>query len=141
MDFKTKNLILNGMDFLVESKFLGIGAGAYREFNLQKKGKRDIGTVIEAHNFVVEILVQYGILIFALGLGIFGWILLKLFQSFFKKHWSLQHTLVLFLFFCIITTGNSNSTYIPLPTNWIILILFLIHSNELMKLESENAQF
>lgn len=133
------NLILNGIDFLQESNYLGLGAGGFREYNIQKKGKRPIGNVLGAHNFVIEIIVQFGIFVFLIGFGLFAYIFWRLIKAFVQKRWTPKHMLVLMLLLCVLITGNNNSTYLSLPINWLIVVLLLIESERLFKREKENA--
>ncbi|HCM21099.1 MAG TPA: hypothetical protein DIC46_10075 [Porphyromonadaceae bacterium] len=59
-------LIHNGIDLLLESSFMGIGAGNFMPFMLQKYKL----SLIAPHNLFLEVIVQYGIIIFGLFIGI-----------------------------------------------------------------------
>lgn len=127
-----KNLILNGLDYLKKSNYLGIGAGGFLASNLNKQNKYPDGGVGGAHNFIIEILSQYGVGIFALLAGVFFWILLILIRSFFKGIWNEKHFLVLWLLIVLIFMGNANSTFLSLPMNWLLVAFLLVFANKLM---------
>lgn len=57
------NLIKNGWDFFVNSKGLGIGAGNFEPYIAQGKGAFETHGIINSHNWLIQILSQYGMLI------------------------------------------------------------------------------
>ncbi len=58
------NLTLNGIDFLQETYFLGLGPGGF-ESRMAQGGRFPTGGILSAHNGATEVLVQYGVIVFA----------------------------------------------------------------------------
>jgi len=127
-----KNLILNGFDYLVESNYIGIGAGAFRSYALDDKGKRPVQGLSNPHNFVIEILSQYGILVFVLLCYIGFLIIKKCTKDTFQRKFSAIHVFVIGLIVCLLFLGNANSSFLSLPINWLLTGLILIVSNQMI---------
>ncbi|PTM56720.1 O-antigen ligase family protein [Desmospora activa] len=70
-----KYLIANGLNFLVESHFLGVGAGNVEHYMAGAPGVEDKTNI---HNWWMEVLVNFGLLIFILYMGFYLWIFWKL---------------------------------------------------------------
>ncbi|WP_430404667.1 O-antigen ligase family protein [Fluviicola sp.] len=128
-----KNLVLNGLEYLKSSHYMGLGAGGFQVCNMKKMNKYPDDGVGGAHNFVIEILSQYGIIVFLLLLSIFSWIGIEFIRALRTKRWSEKHFLVLWLFITLIFMGNSNSTFLSLPINWFLMVVLLIFANDLKK--------
>lgn len=128
-----KNLLLNGLDYLKKSNYMGLGAGGFQASNLLKLNKYPDNEVVGAHNFMIEILSQYGVIIFAMLMSVFIWILFALFQAFKRRLWDEKHFLVLWLLITLVFMGNANSTFLSLPINWFLVVLVLVFANELME--------
>lgn len=128
------NHILNGLQFLKESYGLGIGAGNYSAYLESGKGKHDVYTNRSPHNFTVEIIAQYGIIIFLVFSGWIVWV----FWHFWK-----QNLLEISRDGCIcvifgltalagyLVVSNANSSFMPLPINWITLAFIAIAADSL----------
>lgn len=126
------NLILNGWDFIQERPILGIGPGQFRQRHHDKKVNRPVGTVLSPHNFVIEIISQY---------GIFGWIyllfVLFVFIQLVLKRWKTKRTnkyWMLIVFISIPTMWLMPSGYLYQQINWLLLPLLLI---ELTRIKNE----
>lgn len=136
-----KNLVLNGLEYLRSSRFMGTGAGGYRENNLRKLNKYPDRGVGGAHNFAIEILSQYGIIVFLLLATVIIAVCYRLFLALRAKTWSKKHFLVLWLLITLCLMGNSNSSFLSLPLNWFLVIFMLIFAGELiapLKVTDEN---
>lgn len=70
-----KYLIGNGFHFLAESHFLGVGAGNVEHYMAGAPGVEDKTNI---HNWWMEVLVNFGVMIFALYIGLYLWILWRL---------------------------------------------------------------
>ncbi|SFS33837.1 O-antigen ligase family protein [Marininema halotolerans] len=70
-----KNLILHGLHFLKDSHYMGVGAG---NIEFYMKDASGVGTKVNMHNWWVEILVNFGVPIFLLYMGLYGWLLWRL---------------------------------------------------------------
>ena len=75
------NLILNGVHFLKETFGLGVGGGNF-EFWMRNYTVYNTGTAINMHNWWMEIMVCYGILIFVFYIVFY----LKIFKIFYQKY-------------------------------------------------------
>lgn len=71
-----KYLMLNGLNFLKDSHYLGVGAGNIEPLmeNAPKVNK------VNMHNWWLEILVNFGVLIFVLYMVLYVWMLWRLLQ-------------------------------------------------------------
>lgn len=133
-----KNQFLNGLDYLEKSRFMGLGAGGFQASNLKKMNKYPDNGVVGAHNFMIEILSQYGILIFSLLASMFGWIIFRLVRASGRGWWDAKHFLVLWLLIALVFMGNANSTFLSLPINWFLVACVFIVANELMESRKEH---
>ena len=59
-----KNLILNGLDFIKEKPFIGLGPGGYEQRCLLNKNNYFVASQVSPHNLPIEIISKY---------GCFGW--------------------------------------------------------------------
>lgn len=60
------NMALNAIAALIESYGFGIGAGAFEAWISSGAAPYDVGRIVNAHNLWLEILAQYGIVVFCL---------------------------------------------------------------------------
>lgn len=71
-----KYLILNGLKFLQESHFMGVGAG---NVEVHMEGAPKVNKV-NMHNWWAEVLVNFGVIIFVLYIALYGWMLWRLWK-------------------------------------------------------------
>jgi teichuronic acid biosynthesis protein TuaE len=135
-----KNLIMNGYDFFIESKGMGVGAGNYMSYTQQGKGKHETDGIDSPHCWVVEVLTQYGIVIGVLFFLCFMYFIKVLISSARKTGFQREHLILTLLISCYIFMSNSNSIFMPLPLNWTILSLIVVFTDDLLETNSpENA--
>ena len=79
-DFVRINLIKNGLFFLISTLGFGVGAGNI-EYWMSHKAMYNTGGVLNIHNWWLEILVGYGVVIFIMYIVFY----FKLFRSFYRK--------------------------------------------------------
>ena len=91
-DFIRMNLILNGLAFLKESGFLGVGAGNI-EYHMAHNSLFFVGETTNIHNWWMEILVSFGVIVFL------GYIIIYLKNFVLLRHYAL-------------TTNDANTRYI-----------------------------
>ncbi len=127
-----KNLLLNGLDYLKKSHYMGLGAGGFQASNMLKLNKYPDNGVVGAHNFIIEILSQYGVLVFGMLMSVFIWIIVVLFRAFRRRLWDEKHFLVLWFLITFVFMGNANSTFLSLPINWFLVTCLLIFANEII---------
>jgi teichuronic acid biosynthesis protein TuaE len=72
-----KNLILNGIYFLQKSHYMGVGAGNIEA--LMKEAPKKV-TKINLHNWWLEVLVDFGVIIFVLYMALYVWMLWRLWK-------------------------------------------------------------
>ena len=133
-----KNLILNGYDFFKESKGLGVGAGNYMKYIQLGKGEYETDGVDSPHNWLIEIISQYGIIIVILFIFLIFYIFKVIYFSIKKIGFSQKHLLILMLLFCYMVMSNSNSIFMPLPINWLIFSFILLHTDDLLEIKTED---
>ena len=80
------NLIRNGFDFLLSTWGFGVGAGNFEAW-IQTRAQFPPGNMVNAHNWFLEVLANYGIFIF-LGYLLFYFGLIYKIVSVLKKHWN-----------------------------------------------------
>lgn len=119
-----KNLILNGLDFVIESPVTGIGPGQFRHRHETGSVKQDTGTVVGPHNYFVEVISQYGLI---------GWVyFLFLLMAFFKllkttfRRKDFYDFCVLFPVLGLMSLMSSSFLYLDL--NWFMVPILLLYS-------------
>lgn len=124
------NLIRNGLNFFVQSFGLGVGAGNVEYWMIN----RPVITEIDApnlHNWFLEILVGYGVLIFALYLIMYLLILRQLYLSFRYSSdvYIKKASLVLFAYLiAFLASSISSASNIFIEWQWVfwgIIIAFV----------------
>jgi hypothetical protein len=128
-----KNLILTGRDLFIESKGLGVGAGNYKSYIRQGLTDYQTDGIDSPHNWPLEVLSQYGIIIGAFFLLLFIYILLMIFRSSKQRGFNRKQLLLLFLIICYAIMSNANSIFISLPMNWFMLSLIAVYGDELIE--------
>lgn len=125
-----KNLILNGVHFFVNSKTLGVGAGNFEAYMENDLWKYDTSNTINPHNWTIQVLSQYGLLIF---LPLYIWYLLlffniskNLFFDSFNKINNYKYSFPFLLFIAYAILSNLDSSFINNPFNWTSLVLLMI---------------
>jgi len=125
------NLILNGLLFLGENPLIGIGPGMY-EVNMQTQ--RDLypaGDMINPHNGFIEILSQYGLVVFALYVI---WLfrsfvsarnLMRLAETNRERNYVLGLTQVV-LIALLPFTATMHSTFLGAPAAWLYLCAIVV---------------
>jgi len=123
------NLIKNGFAFLEDSKGFGIGAGNI-SYYLENYGVFDTYNIHSLHNWWLDILVTYGIVIFCLYLIYYGKLLVDLNKIKNNGDQFIRYTAIAFLSILssyLIGSGSSSSNF-PIIWIWIffsIMIAFL----------------
>ena len=125
-----KNLIFNGIEFIKEAPFLGIGPGAYRTRHIAGKVNNPVHTLTSAHNFPIELISQYGLFGW-IYFGIIGWLFIQSLKAW--KSLKEEKNLWLIALFCILPLlWMMPSSYLYLDINWLFLplIFCLISMNQ-----------
>lgn len=126
------NLARNGFRFLVATWGFGVGAGNVERW-MQTRAQFDIGFITNIHNWFLEVLVNYGIFIFA-GYGIFYLGLMVKIATILRLHQNDQKmkvmgvallgSLIGFFF-----ASMSSSSIMALKPHWMIFAMALAYVN------------
>jgi teichuronic acid biosynthesis protein TuaE len=114
------NMILNGFYFLLKSFGLGVGAG-----NVEHYLMNEAILYVDApniHNWFMDILVGYGIIVFALYIIMYIYILRRLFLNYFysKDSFIKNTSLVLFSYIvAFVISSMSSATNIIIEWQWV----------------------
>lgn len=127
-----KDLALNGLYFLKNSHFLGVGAGGYAALTQRGQGKYEVGTIDSPHSLIIEMVAQYGVLITLFFIILLIYPLIFLFKKFRRRSWNNNHLVLTALIVCFVLMGNSNSSSFPLPIIWINFTLIILFFNKLV---------
>jgi teichuronic acid biosynthesis protein TuaE len=135
-----KNLIYNGCDFIKKSNLMGVGAGGFRALMIQNKGVHSTNGIYTPHNYIIEIFAQYGIVIILFFISIFMYILYILWITYKKNRFTNNHFMVTILMLCYLLMSNANSSFLPLPINWIMFACLIVFTDKLLdKSTKDNA--
>ncbi|MBK7128339.1 MAG: hypothetical protein IPH66_03105 [Crocinitomicaceae bacterium] len=121
-------LIKNGLDYTLQSRLIGIGPGQFR-YKERTNDKKYYTTTVEGpHFWFIEIVSQYGILIF-LGYLFFLWMIFFNAVKQVKKDAEKSFYIILSLFvFCAISVMPS--AFLILDINWIFILTLIILVSE-----------
>lgn len=116
-----QNLTLNGINFIKDSPILGIGPGQYRTKHDLKEVEHPTGTNRSAHNFVIELVSQYGIFAWIFfGVLLYLMFLTIKFKAFFENRYLL---LAIPIFFIL---GLVPSSFLNLYVMWVFLAVVTV---------------
>jgi teichuronic acid biosynthesis protein TuaE len=124
-----KNLIHNGLELFKNSNGLGIGAGNFESYHSKGKIKYGTNDIINSHNWLIQILAQYGILISVL-LCIWyiatGWHIFKMITSKSILRNKFRPFIVIVFSMMVIypILSMMPSNFLQNPYNWLMLGLF-----------------
>lgn len=118
-----KALFFNGLNMLVESNYLGVGPGQFRSFHKSKKVKYYTKTNISPHFWAIEILSQYGVIIFGVYLFFIGWIIVKSVKVM-KSHF-FYGSIPLVTLFIFGVCSLMPSSFLILDINWIFMAVMI----------------
>lgn len=128
-------LIKNGLEFLKESRFLGVGPGQYRYRHENEQIKYYAFGNNGAHLWFIELMSQYGVIIFGIYLLILFWIFartLKYYRSNPEFALGILSGLILLVIASVLP-----SAFLILDVNWIFTIVLVISIGEISAKKSE----
>ncbi len=130
-----KNLLLNGLEFIKSNPVLGIGPGEFRQKHERKETLYTTHTLHSPHNFIIEIVSQYGILAWCY-FGFLAYILFNYVKNI-KTNFTQEPWLLLFFLF-LPFIWMMTSSYLYFEIHWLFLPLMLIfNSYTLVKHDAE----
>lgn len=139
------NLIKNGFYFLVQSFGLGTGAGNIEHW-LEFNSIFSTGTIYNIHNWWMEILSGYGIVIFGLYISVYFLMIRQLFINYkYSKNKFIRTTswILLAYLFSFILSSISSASNMLIEWQWVfwgIIVTFLRYSeNQTKKTDSKET--
>ncbi len=120
------NLVRNGLIFLTESPLIGIGPDMYESYMVTRQNLYPTSFITNPHNGFIEILSQYGVVVFALfvflliRIGVSGWKLMRSAATNRERNYVLglaQLLLIVLLPFA----ATMHSTFLGAPAAWLYL--------------------
>lgn len=139
-DMTRFNLIKNALVFLFSTIGFGTGAGNI-EYWMQQRAVYDVGTIINVHNWWVEILVAYGVVIFFAYIAIYTIKVSTLYTAYMKsKDKFIKNTSLALFGFMIAFIISSVSSSSNINTEWLwmfwgVLISFIGYILKYFKLQ------
>ncbi|WP_323593464.1 O-antigen ligase family protein [Aliarcobacter butzleri] len=125
------NLIYNSIDFLLQTYGFGVGAGN-AEIWMEKYASNNTFNVTNPHNWWIELLVNYGIIIFIFYVIIYFRILYQLLLIFMNSQYidqkEISKVLLVSLFTFLFASVSSSSVMAFIP-QWILLIMSITFIN------------
>lgn len=128
------SMIKNGLYFVKKTHGFGVGAGNFGYMVYHGYGKYKTGHDINPHNFWIEILSEYGVIVFALFVSWFVYIFIKaiarLIYAYRTKdaELTLKMNLLIAGIICYVPAAIENSRYINQPVNWLYLATLVCFS-------------
>jgi hypothetical protein len=116
-----KNLTQNGIDFIKERPVLGVGPGQYRTRHSNGEVNRPTSTNRSAHNFVIELISQYGIFAWIFFCVLVFLMILSLKKKAFFEN---RYLLLSIPFFFIL--GLVPSSFLNLYVMWILVAIITV---------------
>lgn len=132
------NLIKNGFIFLIQSFGLGTGAGNI-EYMMGNNAIFSIGTITNMHNWWMEILTGYGIIIFVLYLSMYFFMVRQLFNNYkYSKNKFIKTTSWILIGYMtsFILSSISSASNILIEWQWVfwgVIITFIRFSERYAK--------
>jgi len=130
-----KNLIYNGFDMIKSHPFIGVGPGQFRVKHENKEVKYETETVINPHNYIIELIAQYGII----GWSYFLFLGVVFILQINKCAKTKQNYWILFLIPVYLTFSISPSSFLVLDINWFFVSLIVVFTQILYKTENTDA--
>lgn len=117
------NLLKNGIDMTKAHPVLGQGPGSFRIQHKEGKFNYPTETISNPHNFVVEIIAQFGIF----GWTYFGFLIYLIFRSFSSKNLTLERKLMIVLLIGLYPfIGLMPSSFLYINLHWLFLPLIAV---------------
>lgn len=132
------NLSANGLDLYLKSFGMGTGAGSFQDEIRDSNDLLPTGDIVDPHNFYIEILSQYGTVVFALFVfwycrcfyrAVFSFVTVTDSEIFSKSISAVSVVGMSGYFFASL----ANSAYIPQSTNWMFLSTIVVAISYLKK--------
>ena len=114
-------LLKNGCYLIKKNPFLGVGPGQFSTLNLSKKVPYNTGSNVSPHNYIIEIVSQYGVL----AICFLGYLLILFVRLFrYKTETSFWLIISMLLLFAI---SFMTSAFIYQPMYWLFITFWIIY--------------
>lgn len=135
-DFVRKNLFFNGVDFIKEKPVLGIGPGQFRYRHKEHLIKNETGTIVGPHNYLVEVVTQYGIMgwcyLFMLGYLFFSQV-----KNCIRNREGIWKVVVWPMLALMMLMPSS---FLYMDINWFIVPVLALFSTDLLKVSEQDNE-
>jgi hypothetical protein len=131
-------LTLNGVWMLLSTLGIGVGAGGYELVARSPDLPYYTSGLVNPHNFWIEVVSEYGILVGGLFVWMMGLFFLRSLQAYWARKGVWAQTALLMLvgyFFAAL----ANSTYMAQPTNWMAIASIMCIVSALEKRRDEQT--
>jgi teichuronic acid biosynthesis protein TuaE len=132
-------LLKNGLDFFDESKMFGIGPGQYRFRHDYGRIKHNSFGNNGAHFWLVELISQFGLVVFVPYIFLFCWLGLKMLKSIKKDSNFVIYYVLAIIVFVIVSVMPS--AFLILDINWIftaLLVVIAANTSSLTRAENDD---
>ena len=119
-----KDLLYRGLEKITESPIIGGGAGSFSNYLEEEKRRGSLSHgITSSHNFIVELLVDFGVLIFIP----FYWLLYMVFKR--SNQLNDKHSILLIMFtFSMPVFMVMSSSLVYFPPFYLILFITIIYT-------------
>jgi teichuronic acid biosynthesis protein TuaE len=130
------NLVLSGLQFTADSFGLGTGAGSFAQ--MIRVGDADLQTsgIVDPHNFWIEILAQYGLVVFSLVVAWLAHVAWRMSRAIISansreatRYWPPVAAATAMLGYVLVAVEGSR--FIADPVNWVFLSTLMVISARL----------
>lgn len=133
------NLVKNGWDLFLKSYGMGVGAGNFDAYMKRGLGKHETHNIINPHNWLIQVLSQYGILVLVPLLSCLAWV--------FVFYWKMRNAIDagrpefnfviagVLLVVAYAVLSNSGSSFMSNGFNWLMIAAVVIGADQLDRLK------
>lgn len=132
------DLIENGLYLVKKSNYLGVGPGGFFMAHQSKVVPNNTGAISNPHNFFIEIISQYGVLVFGFFLFLLLFIVYKSWGYYKVKGLTAELFFIISVLICYVIMSNANSSFLSLPINWVMFSVLIIFSDSKLSLKNNN---
>ena len=119
------NLTLSGLQMVVSSYGLGVGGGNFNYLVENGKAGYWTGAITDPHNWWIEVLSQYGVLVFGAYVAFFAYTGVQAASA--MRRQSAQHSRGILVFIAAFAiSGLAGSSYMMQTTNWLFTATILM---------------
>ncbi|MGB3479106.1 MAG: O-antigen ligase family protein [bacterium] len=125
------NLARNCLEFLYPTAGLGVGSGNV-EYWMENFARHNTAGILNAHNWWLEILTNYGILIFICYIAVYLWLIIRLWRSWCRTNVPKERMITEALLLSLVgfsVASISSSSIMAFEPNWMLFAFALAFLN------------